>query len=210
MGPGDAEDVARLHRAAMGSSLWSRLGETFLRALYRALVRHPDFRGFVYEDSGRVRGFIAGSNHSRRMFRGVLYKSAPRLLVAALRGVMKEPRLAGHLLRTSSYFRRSLGGPGGEVVAESMFCSFEPELRGRRISGLVNKVLFDELAAMGHRYLKITTEVDNLEAVRQLTSWGFERVGEFFYYGKQMLTWRLDLVESERVEPVRRHRREVR
>jgi hypothetical protein len=56
------------------------------------------------------------------------------------------------------------------VRAESMFCSFEPHLRGTRVSGAINKVLFDELAARGHRYVKITTEADNEGAVRQLSS----------------------------------------
>ena len=205
LGPEDVDAVARLHGAAMGNSLWAQLGEGFLRALYRGLVRHPDFRGFVYEDQGRVQGFIAGSNHGQRMFRQVLLRRAPGLIASALPGLLRRPRLAAHLLQTASYFRRTGAGIGDDVVAESMFCSFEPELRGLRVSGLINKVLFDELAGMGHRSLKITTEVANLGAVRQLTSWGFERLGEFDFYGKRMLVWRLDLVNNERVEPVRRH-----
>ena len=53
------------------------------------------------------------------------------------------------------------------------------ELRGRRISGLINKLLFDRLAARGHRFVKITTEADNRGAIRQLSSWGFEELGRF-------------------------------
>ncbi len=206
----DVDDVARLHREAMGNSLWSQLGVGFLRALYHGLVRHPDFRGFVYEESGRVRGFIAGSNHGTRMFREVLLRRAPGLLLAALPGILRRPRLIVHLMETTSYFRRAGARIGEEVVAESIFCSFEPQLRGLRVSGLINKVLFDELAAMGHHYLKITTEIDNLGAVRQLTSWGFERLGEFDFYGKRMVVWRLDLLDNERVEPVHRYPREGR
>lgn len=201
----DVDDVVRLHRAAMGVSLWSQLGERFLRALYRGLVSHPSFRGFVYEESGRIRGFIAGSTNGRRMFRELLIRRAPVLLWAALPRVLRRPSLARHLLETASYFSRTRVRIGEEVVAESMFCSFEPDLRGARVSGLINKVLFDEMAAMGHRYLKITTEIDNLGAVRQLTSWGFERLGEFDFYGKRMLVWRLDLPANERVEPISRH-----
>ena len=202
MEPGDLTDVVRLHRAAMGNSLWAQLGDRFLTTLYTGFLRHPDFRGFVYEDEGRVRGFIAGSSHSGRMSRAVFIRHGPALLFAALPGVLRRPSLAGQLLQSGSYFSRTR--VGGDVTAESMFCSFEPELRGRRVAGLINKVLFDELAALGHRYLKITTEIDNLGAVRQLTSWGFERLDEFDFYGKRMLVWRLDLQESDRVEPIRR------
>ncbi len=154
----------------------------------------------------RVRGFIAGSNNGPRMFRQVLLRRAPGLVAAAIPGILRRPRVLGHLLQTATYFRRTGAGLGEDVTAESMFCSFEPDLRGRRVSGLINKVLFDELAGMGHSSLKITTEIDNLGAVRQLTSWGFERLGEFDFYGKRMRVWRLDLLHNERVEPVRRHR----
>ena len=206
----DVAEVARLHGAAMGNSLWALLGLRFLRALYRSLVQHPDFRGFVYEESGRVRGFIAGSLDGRRMFREIFQRRAPALAIAALPGMIRRPSLVRPLLQTTNYFSRSSTRVGEDVVAESLFCSFEPDLRGRKVSGHINKVLFDEIAAMGHRALKITTEIDNVGAVRQLTSWGFERLGEFDFYGKRMLIWRLDLVNHERVEPVRRHRAHVR
>ena len=84
--------------------------------------------------------------------------------------------------------------------AESLFCSFEADLRGRRVSGHINKVLFDELAARGHRQVKITTEVDNPGSNRQLRAWGFEEAGRFRFYGKDMVTLVLDLQRSPRVE----------
>ena len=57
----DAEPVAALHEAAMGASLWAQLGRRFLVELYRGLVDSPYFLGFVYEEDGVVKGFIAGS-----------------------------------------------------------------------------------------------------------------------------------------------------
>ena len=94
-----------------------------------------------------------------------------------------------------------LDGP----VAESLFCSFEPALRGKRISGHVNKVLFDDFLARGFRYAKVTTEVDNTGANRQLKSWGFEAGGRFRFYSKEMVRYLLDLEASPRVDPVSRH-----
>jgi hypothetical protein len=105
------------------------------------------------------------------------------------------------LLQTARYSDTS----GGAHMAESLFCSFEPELRGRRISGHINKVLFDELLSRGHGRVKITTEVDNAGANRQLTSWGFIDAARFDFYGKPMVRYELDLEISERVEPVSRH-----
>ncbi len=204
MSAADVPDVARLHQAAMGTSLWALLGSRFLTAVYAALVVHPDFRGYVYLEEGRVCGFIAGSNHGPRMFRESTRRHALALGLAALPGFLKNPRVLWRMAQSAQYFGRSEAAGLEGVTAESMFCSFEPNLRGKRISGLINKVLFDELAALGHRHVKITTDVDNPLAARQLTSWGFEHCGTFRFYGKEMVAWRLDLLTNPRVEPVSR------
>lgn len=192
-------DVCRLHQAAMGNSLWARLGPSFLRRLYRALVENPDFIGLVYVEKGRTRGFIAGSSNGPRMMRHVLLRHPISLGSAALWGVLRRPTVAWPLLETLRYFGKSNVTGTEDIVAESMFCSFEPELRGKRISGLINKLLFDELAQRGAESVKITTDSDNTGAARQLMSWGFERAGEFRFYRKPMVTWVLDLQACPRI-----------
>lgn len=200
----DAKAIATLHHAAMGNSLWGKLGVKFLFRLYKLLIDHPNFIGFVYEESGRVRGFIAGSDDGQTMLRDVFRKNRIKVCAAAFAGALRKPSTILSLIGTFLYFGKSRLPGLEQVKAESMFCSFEKDLRGKRISGLINKVLFDELAAKGHRYVKITTEADNAGALRQLTSWGFEQQGRFRFYGKEMIAWRLDLAKSERVESVSR------
>ena len=203
----DVAAVAKLHSQAMGRSLWAELGDPFLNTLYTALLRHPEFLGFVYVESQGVRGFIAGSGNGRRMMRQTFRDHGLSLSLAALKGVIHKPSLVLRLLDTWKYFSKSGLRDLAPVRAESMFCSFEPDLRGLRIAGLINKVLFDELAARGHRFVKITTEADNLGAIRQLTSWGFEQVGTFRFYGKPMVAWKLDLRANDRVaSPPKRNR----
>ena len=53
--------------------------------------------------------------------------------------------------------------------------------------------------------MKITTEVSNEGANRQLKSWGFAERGRFRFYGKDMITYVLDLHASDRVEATSRH-----
>lgn len=198
----DADRVAELHAAAMGRSLWAELGPRFLGALYRALVDSPYFLGFVYVEEGEVRGFIAGSTDTSVMYRDVLRRRLPFLAPWAALGVLRRPSVLPRLFETARYMRVS--GAAG-VPGESLFCSFVPELRGKRVSGHINKVLFDELKARGHDRVKISTEVDNEGANRQLRSWGFEEAARFTFYGKDMVTYVLDLASSPRVEAVSRH-----
>ncbi len=203
--------MAELHHAAMGSSLWARLGLSFLTELYRGLIDSPHFLGFVYEepgsepgDVGLVRGFIAGSTDASRMMSEVFKSRFVVLGAAAVPGVLRQPGVVVKLAQTARYFALS-SDDDLDVPAESLFCSFEPALRGRRISGHVNKYLFDDLLARGHRHVKVTTETDNEGANRQLRSWGFEDRGRFTFYGKEMVRYVLALEGSPRVEPVSRH-----
>jgi hypothetical protein len=198
----DADRVAELHHAAMGNSLWALLGQPFLSTLYRALVDSLPFLGFVYVEDGEIKGFIAGSLDTSAMYRDLLGGRLLFLAPAALRGLVRRPRVGIKLLETARYFGVS---GADDVPAESLFCSFVPDLRGKRVSGHINKVLFDELLARGRTHVKVTTEVDNEGANRQLTSWGFVRRGQFRFYGKDMVTYVLDLAASPRVEPVSRH-----
>jgi hypothetical protein len=197
----DAERVAELHEAAMGKSLWAQLGRSFLVALYRALVDSPTFIAFVYVEDAEVKGFIAGSLDTRAMFADILRRRKQFVLPPAALGVLRRPSLIPLLVQTARYSDVS----GADVPGESLFCSFVPNLRGKRVSGHINKVLFDELLARGHAKVKITTEVDNQEANRQLQSWGFEDSGRFRFYGKDMVTYVLPLRGHPRLEPVSRH-----
>ena len=196
----DAASVAELHHAAMGNSTWALLGRSFLQALYASLIDDENFLGFVYEADGVVSGFIAGSQNTDAMLAKTFQRSWPVLAVKAFPRVL-QPRVLRKLLQTHRYSEIA----GGENIAESLFCSFKKELRGKRISGHINKVLFDELLARGHEMVKITTEVDNLAANRQLTSWGFEDRGHFTFYGKEMVLYVLNLIESDRVDAISRH-----
>ena len=199
----DARVVAGMHHAAMGNSLWAKLGVDFLTEIYRGLMDDPRFLGFVYVHDGQVRGFIAGSTDASEMMSAVMRQRFVPLGFRAVGGVLRRPSVVPYLLKTATYFSES--DTDLDIPAESLFCSFAPELRGKRVSGHINKVLFDDLAARGHTHVKITTEIDNEGANRQLTRWGFVDAKRFRFYGKDMVTYVLDLEASDRVSPKLSH-----
>ncbi|MBQ7503277.1 hypothetical protein IJT93_11335 [bacterium] len=184
----DVPAVAQLHSDAMGKSLWAKLGLPFLRRLYKGLLQDEDFFAYVYEEMGCVKGFIAGSADTQATYGRTLKRNFWELLLHTAWGVIRSPSVLPLLLATPFYFRRSHPEDLPERAAESLFCSFVPELRGKRISGHINKVLFEALHNRGRRYIKITTEADNQAALRQLEHWGFSVRRRFNFYGKEMLT----------------------
>lgn len=194
----DVHRIAQLHKAAMGNSLWATLGERFLRNIYRGMLKSPLFLGFVYEEEGSIEGFIAGSEDLPLLMRDVAFSSGHRLAISALLGINNRSTLK-KLVHTAQYFHVSEQELGQDIRAESMFCSFTPKTRGKKISGHINKVLFETLLARNHQCIKITTETDNIGANRQLKSWGFENRGQFHFYGKDMICYVLDLTQSSRL-----------
>ena len=86
----DAPKVAQLRHAAMGNSTWARLGTKFLRALYTALIDDERFLGFVYEEDGLIRGFIAGSQDTDTMLSSTFKRMWPALALAAF------PKILNH------------------------------------------------------------------------------------------------------------------
>ena len=116
-----------------------------------------------------------------------------------------KPTLLRRLAHTARYSGASAvaGLPPGPLPESPS--QLRTRLRGKRMAGLANKLLFDDLLARGYRDVKITTDTTNSGAARQLRSWGFEALGQFQFYGKDMTAWLLDLHESARVEPVGRH-----
>ncbi len=196
----DTPQVAALHQAAMGRSTWALLGLEFLQALYASLIDDDRFLGFVYEEDGEIGGFIAGSQNTDEMLMNTMRRAWPILAWKAFPRVLR-PSVLSRIWQTHRYTDLS----GAEELPESLFCSFKPNLRGKKISGHINKVLFDELLARGHSAVKVTTEADNKGANRQLTSWGFEDRGHFTFYGKDMIIYVLNLETSDRVEAISRH-----
>jgi len=194
----DISDVARMHRSSMGRSLWGRMGLGFLRRMYAALLDQPEFLAFVYEKDGRVVGFIAGTSNGPTLMRQVLYTHPRQLGVGWLRAAVRHPRSALRVIAGLGYF--GISKPGEEVIAESFFCSFEKPFQRTGAAGHINKVLFDELAWLGHSKVKVTIDSDNKAALEQLRSWHFEEHGSFEFYGKWMTVLVLDLKNSARVE----------
>ena len=195
----DVSRVAFLHHQAMGKSLWAQLGQRFLREIYRGMLNTQSFLGFVYEEDGQIEGFIAGSENTSNMMRQVFLARGHRLAVAGLLG-LRNPSVLKHLLETPLYFKNSNAPNSDTIPAESLFCSFTPKLRGKRVSGHINKVLFDTLLHRRHLEIKVTTETDNRGANRQLQSWGFKDNGNFQFYGKEMVLYVLDMPTCNRLQ----------
>ena len=110
-----------LHHAAMGNSLWAKLGTRFLKVLYTQLVQDDRFFGFVYLEKGIVRGFIAGSLDPDAMMHDVFRKGWFLLGPAAFPKAL-QPEIFRYLMETRHYASASNAVTLPEPIqAESLF-----------------------------------------------------------------------------------------
>lgn len=195
----DCPYVAKLHYDEIKSSFWSKLGFYFIKNLYGMLIDNPYFCAYVYEEDGQVLGFIAGSTDTKKLFLETIKKHFAKLIWITLISIIKHPNTLYRVFTTPVYF--ALSKPKfADIKAESIFCAFKPELRGKRVSGYTNKVLFDKFFELGFDYVKITTEITNPGSNRQLLSWGFEEVSNFKFYQKDMRIYVLKLLNHPRID----------
>ena len=139
--------ASRAHHAAMGDSTWARLGVRFLTTLYRNLVHFTGLHRFRVPRAGSGPRLHAGGTDPDRMMATVFRKAW------FLPGARRLPRACDRRPSSCSRHlgtRRSVtGGPAGAGTCGVPVLQFRADLRGKRVAGAINKVLFDDLASRG-------------------------------------------------------------
>jgi len=166
--PDDHAAVAALHAAMIGSGFLSSLGTPFLRQLYRALIESESGSVFVAEVSGRVVGFVAGTDDT-----GVFYKEflRRRMFPAGL-------RLLPALLRPSTWKRLwetfRYGDHPSRARAELLSMAVAPAARGRGLGGELVTALLHAASRSGVPGMTVVVGAGNDRALRLYRSHGFD------------------------------------
>lgn len=118
--PGDAARTAAIHRRALPSGFFARLGTRFLARYHATFAASERARLLVAERGGAVVGFLAGTIDNEAHYRTVLRRRWPGLVVAGVGAMLRRPRLAAEFLRTrvgryGRAVRRRVGRSAGAV-----------------------------------------------------------------------------------------------
>ena len=165
--PDDHAAIAALHAEMIGSGFLSSLGTPFLRELYRALIGSESGRVFVAEGSGRVVGFVAGTDDTGAFYKEFLRR---RLVPAGL-------RLLPALLRPSTWRRLwetfRYGNHPSRARAELLSMAVAPAARGRGLGGELVTALLHAASKSGVPGMTVVVGADNDRALRLYRSNGF-------------------------------------
>ena len=84
-----AQEVARLHAAALSTSFLASLGHQFLCLLYESIIESRNNHLLFEYEGGHLIGFVAGGSGLGEIFKKLLFR--PFALFRALSGVLLRP-----------------------------------------------------------------------------------------------------------------------
>jgi glycosyltransferase involved in cell wall biosynthesis/ribosomal protein S18 acetylase RimI-like enzyme len=165
----DVPAMALLHDRCITEGFLATLGASFLRRLYRRIVRSPEAFALVAAEGDEVRGFVAVAHDTRRLYREFLLHDAVPAGAAAATAAVRAP---ARVLETLRYGTVARDGdlPHAEILAVAVDANARERGIGRR---LVSSSL-DELRRRGIDAARVVTVVGNEAALRMYVAAGFE------------------------------------
>ena len=193
----DADRAAALHAEGQPGTFLTRMGDPFLRALYRLLATAPTCYGSVAEENGRVVGLVVGTTDPKATFSQLLRRSGSRLLFPVALGLLRHPSLIGSAFQTLRYPDHA-GALDGE--AELFFIGVEAQSRGQGIGRALLSALIQASRARGLSSLGLTVDRANATAQRFYERNGMRPVSSFCLYGRPMAWYSLSLEDPGSAE----------
>ena len=182
----DAAAAAALHAAAISEGFLARLGERFLRRLYRRIASSPDSFLVVAARDGDVVGFAAGTEDARSLFRRFVLRD----------GVVAAIESAPRLLRSRRQVLETLRYPGGDddqrPRAELLAVAVASDHRGQGIARSLVGAVTDELMARGATPVRVVVGDTNAAGVGLYEACGFRKVASIEVHegvASQVLAW---------------------
>ena len=182
----DAREVAELHHAEL-TGLLRDLGPRAIDAYYRGAVASGSVIALVDRDGARLRGFVSGSVHPKRV-RGAALRAHPFSTLSGLTlGLLRRPAALGALVRS---FRGPDEGSYDPHVPELTYIATAPEHRGSGLGRRLVAAFEAALAARGAHAYELSVDVGNAGAIGFYEGLGFVAAGRYREFGTEHVRYR--------------------
>jgi glycosyltransferase involved in cell wall biosynthesis/ribosomal protein S18 acetylase RimI-like enzyme len=170
----DASSMARLHREGLPESFLPRLGDRFLRRLYRALSADSGAVAVVAVNGGdEVVGFAAGAVSVSGFYRRFRRRHGVAAGVAAGPRLLRRGVISG-LRETAKYPVQIASGTDAELLSIAV----APDHGSRGVGRALARDVIDGLADRGAGEVRVVVAADNDRANRFYESLGFRPAGQ--------------------------------
>ena len=177
--PGDVPAIARLHRRSLPDAFLPRLGDAFLRRLYRAMIADPQAVVLVARSARGLLGFAAGTASVGRFYRRFAVRHGVAAGISALPRLLRRGLLR-RLWETARYPQDSGSMPEAELLAIAV----APGARSAGLGESLVRPLLRELGARGVGEVKVVVGADNEGANRFYERLGFRPIGRIQLHGE--------------------------
>lgn len=145
--PAEIESIASLHVCGISSGFLSRLGEQFLRLLYRSILHSDAGILIVALCDGQVVGFVSGAVSIKPIYKILLKDNYPILCFILLPQIFYWKTLR-RIVDILLYSFRSVGNEKIYVSPELLSIAVDKEYRGQGIA----RALFERLTVEFERH----------------------------------------------------------
>ena len=194
---GDLAGMTHMFSRCMPNSIWSEVGGRLGEAYFSYYATNPSALAVVATIDGQVVGGCVGMTRLDRYGYRFYRENAPRLLRAAAREAVGNPRvllpilrrlvkqaplLPGRLIRRgASYARKAEAAPSYLPDPErtchmTLFC-VAAEARGRQLGTRMLELFKQEMGARGRQWCLAEADADNVASQMAQTRAGLESVG---------------------------------
>lgn len=176
----DTEDLLALHLRSFTPEkhLAVRLGESYMRAVYRWFIASDETFTIVAEENGKILGFttICDRSYNRPMLRATWSHALAALLKRPLMAFHRD--LAGRFL--VNVFRKRGVGEGNSSqekdVAHLAFIAVSPEARGKGVGASILYFGKSETFKRNRKALRAGVYKQNIASIRMFSKCGFSEV----------------------------------
>lgn len=177
-----AAAAADLHVRGISTGFLSSLGRAFLKQTYKALPRCPAGFGYVWEESGRVLGFIACAESTARLYKQSLLRRGLLMAIPLLRFVCR-PSVIKRLWQTLRY----PADVGTDVpTAELLSIAVDESARGRGVGQALVAAAVEEFRRRGIDRFKVAVWAGNDTANAFYQRYGFTLALQREHHGLAM------------------------
>jgi ribosomal protein S18 acetylase RimI-like enzyme len=173
------DQIVAIHTICFPENQSTEFGANFLKAHYLGHINAPNAVCFVYEDKGKIVGFIVGGVNLRNLLRQVFLNSKIRFLISLFINIAKNPKITiskyygyakSYLLPKSNektFYSDNTAGLESVAVL--------PKYRGRGIAEQLTEVFLRELNKRKIGACRLGVKADNIPARKFYEKMGFKQ-----------------------------------
>ena len=179
----DVSAIAHIHFLQLNTDFLSSLGENFLRLLYEVLIKNKKIIILVYEDKGKVLGFVSGAKNFDENFKKIIFNNLIKFLLKIIPSAIKNPKLLRNLFETIFYTNQQLDiHVKSELLSIAIDNKFHRQGIGKKLVYELEKILINEKATS----YKVSVNKTNKKANLFYKSLNFIKKGEYLLYNRKI------------------------